>query len=58
MEFWHVVTIVLAAAVIMVGIINMMFWLVAVGFVLLPIAAVWGLVATGPGSPYNPYEHH
>jgi hypothetical protein len=58
MEFWHAVTIVISAVLLGCGIIFNMGWLTGVGLAGLPLSLVWGLVATGPGSKYNPYHQH
>jgi len=58
MEFWHAASIVICAILLAVGIIMTWYWLVTIGFVLLPVALIWGFVATGPGSKHNPYQQH
>lgn len=58
MELWHIIGISLAGILLGAGLILSWSWLVAIGLVLLPVAAIWGLVATGPGSSYNPYHQH
>ncbi|HLG73213.1 MAG TPA: hypothetical protein VK009_22555 [Chloroflexota bacterium] len=55
--FWYIVGIMVFAAVFAVGIIFTAGWLIAIGLVLLPLTAVWGMVSSGPGSKYNPYHH-
>ena len=57
MEFWHVFGISLSAILLGAGLIFAWYWLIAVGMILLPTAAVWGLIAAGPGSAANPYKH-
>ncbi|HVA26242.1 MAG TPA: hypothetical protein VMW62_17845 [Chloroflexota bacterium] len=54
--FWYVVGIVVSAALLAIGFIMTWHWLVFIGFVTLPLAAVWGMVTSGPGSKYNPYH--
>ncbi|MBV9119793.1 MAG: hypothetical protein JOZ39_03715 [Chloroflexi bacterium] len=58
MEFWHIVTIVISAVLLATGLIMGWYWLVGIGFLLLPVSLIWGLVATGPGSSHNPYHEH
>lgn len=58
MELWHVISIALAGILLGAGLIMTWYWLVAIGFLFVPIAAIWGLVASGPGSSHNPYHQH
>lgn len=53
----YLVGIIVFAALLAVGIIFTAYWLIFLGFVLLPAGAVWGMVSSGPGSKYNPYHH-
>jgi len=54
---WYMVGIVISGALFALGLILTWYWLVAIGIILLPAVAVWGMVSSGPGSPYNPYHH-
>ena len=58
MELWHVIGIAIAGALLATGLIMSWYWLVGIGLLIVPIAAVWGLIASGPGSSHNPYHQH
>jgi len=51
-------SIVLCGILFGAGLIFAASWLVTIGIVGLPVALIWGLVATGPGSSHNPYQQH
>lgn len=55
--FWYMLGIIVFGALLAAGIIFTAYWLIAIGFMLLPATAVWGMVSSGPGSKYNPYHH-
>lgn len=54
---WYLIGIVVSALLLAAGLIMTWYWLVFIGFVVLPSVAVWGMVSSGPGSKYNPYHH-
>ena len=54
---WYIVGVTVCGILLAVGIIMGWYWLVLVGFLALPAAAVWGMVSSGPGSRHNPYHH-
>jgi hypothetical protein len=54
---WYIIGIIVFASLFAVGIIFTAGWIIALGLVLLPATAVWGMVSSGPGSKYNPYHH-
>jgi hypothetical protein len=59
MLIWWIVGVIVSGALFALGIIMLWYWLVFISLVVLPLVAVWGMVSSGPGSPYNPYpEHH
>ena len=58
MLFWYMAGIVLSAVLLGAGIIFIQGWLVAIGLLLLPSIAAWGIISSGPGSPFNPYPRH
>jgi hypothetical protein len=55
--FWYIVGVSICAALLAFGLIMGWFWLVTIGFFVLPAVAVWGMVSSGPGSRHNPYHH-
>ncbi|HEX6510759.1 MAG TPA: hypothetical protein VF157_00545 [Chloroflexota bacterium] len=55
---WYVLGIVVFSAIFAGGLITHLYVLVGIGIVILPAVAVWGIVSSGPGSPFNPYPHH
>ncbi len=55
--FWYMVGVVVTSVLLGAGLILTWYWLIAIGLVVLPLVALWGMVSSGPGSPYNPYHH-
>jgi hypothetical protein len=55
--FWYIVAVVVGGVLLATGLIMTWYWLVGIGLVVLPLAAVWGMVSSGPGSRHNPYHH-
>jgi hypothetical protein len=57
-EFWHILSIAICGALLAFAFIMGWFWLAGIALIAIPIAAIWGFVATGPGSSHNPYPQH
>lgn len=57
MLLWYMVGIVIFGCLFALGLIMVWGWLVAITLVGLPAMAVWGIISSGPGSPFNPYHH-
>ncbi len=55
--FWYVVGVCVSGAALAAGLIFGWYWLIGIGLIALPLIALWGMVSSGPGSPYNPYHH-
>jgi hypothetical protein len=58
MLFWYLIGIVISGCLLALGIIMTWGWLVGIGLVALPAISTWGIISSGPGSPFNPYRHH
>ena len=58
MLFWYMVGIVLSGCLLALGIIMIWGWLIIISLFALPAIAVWGIISSGPGSSFNPYQHH
>ncbi len=54
MELWFLFGIVLTSSLFAVGVIFTQGWLIGVGFVVIPLVAIWGLWQGWSAEPHKP----